>query len=342
MRYGKQTKRAVALALCVLAGSCVAFRNITKQAPARGLVFNHTVHTVQEEMACDDCHDLDADPFELPNHDLCAVCHEFDEDEPTPESCGLCHSRADYTVTEREHALSAEINFEHTAHLEADVACEACHANPDKPMSSMPSLKQQCMDCHGGTDPKLNECSVCHSEIDVDVRPKFRGTMRLLHDTPEVWMRIHGREAKMDEAFCTMCHAEKDDCSACHERNAPADHTVTWRRRTHGLHAGWDRSRCSVCHEEDSCRKCHSKTKPRSHRRSFGHPINSHCVQCHYPPENTGCTVCHEEIEHERALPSPHIIGLYPRRCGLCHPGGLPHAAPHLSNSTTKCIVCHK
>jgi hypothetical protein len=143
-------------------------------------------------------------------------------------------------------------------------------------------------------------------------------------------------------AYCSLCHDEQESCESCHTQNPPKDHTLAWRRKTHGLEATWDRASCAVCHEEDSCLKCHRNSTPSSHRAGWGSPLNRHCVNCHYPAEQSGCTVCHETIEHEDAMRSPHNLGIFPPNCNLCHPGGLPHQAPHLLNSTVHCVVCHK
>jgi len=198
------------------------------------------------------------------------------------------------------------------------------------------------MDCHGKTDPKMNACSFCHSELSKESVPKFRRGTRIAHDAPEVWELVHGREARADAAYCAMCHEDEKDCVECHRREAPKSHTVTWRRRTHGLQANWDRQKCAACHEEDMCVRCHANTEPSSHRSGFGNPVNSHCVQCHFPQQDNGCTVCHETIEHRQARPSPHSRGVFPADCGRCHPGGLPHRAPHPMNNSARCVVCHR
>lgn len=343
MNFNRKTLQlASGVAVIVYVAACVALNTRAPEANRadRGFRFPHDVH-IADGTECSTCHDFLAEsPMKL-DHAFCALCHEVPEEQPTAEACGYCHTRPDNSVSPRAPFLLAELKFDHRPHVEKEVACSVCHADPDaRPISAQP-LKAFCMDCHGEQQPSLNDCPVCHRELNVDVVPKFRRGMRLAHDAPQVWEHAHGREARVDTAFCAQCHAQEEDCEACHAVQKPMNHTVAWKRRTHGLHATWDRQSCAVCHEEDSCLKCHQNTQPDNHRGRFGAPVNTHCIQCHFPAQNTNCTVCHEEVRHRRALPSPHLFGVYPPDCARCHPGGLPTRAPHLTNSTVRCIVCH-
>lgn len=339
----KLSGKQIAIACLVLyLGACVALR-VTMPAETRvtdrGILFPHAAHT--EDMDCTVCHDFGAAEPMVFDHAFCANCHEIPEDAPSPEACGLCHTREDYEVLPRERFLMADLKFEHPPHAAQEVVCSVCHPEPDsKPFFTAPA-KPFCMDCHGDVRPELNECSVCHNEIDESTIPQFRLGMRIAHDAPEVWETIHGREARMDAAYCAMCHDREAFCQDCHDTNPPADHTLTWRRRTHGLMATWDRQNCSVCHEESSCLQCHQNTRPTSHRGRFGAPVNTHCASCHFPAEQNNCTVCHEDIAHPTARPSPHLFGIYPPNCAECHPGGIPTRAPHVNNSSVRCVVCH-
>jgi hypothetical protein len=336
----RKLKLAIGVALCVFLGACVAFRAQIAGPPDRGVRFNHALHA-EQGIGCADCHDMSTPETTIPGHDVCSICHEIPEDEPTAETCGLCHTRPDYTVDSLISRFRDEIIWSHDPHLAADVDCTTCHAEPDKRVIPPGDTMAWCMDCHGTHSPQLNECSVCHRELREDVVPKFRGDTRIAHDSPQVWQKVHGREARINEKYCSICHDVQNDCETCHRITKPDSHTMSFVRKTHGLQATWDRNKCTVCHEEDSCLKCHQNTKPTSHRGGFDSPVNSHCVQCHYPPQSTSCTVCHESIEHRSARPSPHILGIYPPNCAQCHPGGLPLQAPHIMNSTVRCIVCH-
>ena len=342
-RDPRKLKLAAAVAVCIFLGACVALRNQAPAAKDRGIKFPHPIH-VEQEIACTDCHDLSSEDTVMPGHDMCSVCHDINMDEPTEEMCGFCHTRDDFSFDPLE-LLSDEVIWSHDPHIAAEVACETCHEDPEAriippPATNPSAVMTWCMDCHEAQNAALNDCAVCHSQLRVDVRPAFRGETRIAHDAPEVWEQIHGREARIDAQYCAICHDTQDDCAACHNVTKPKSHTMSFVRKTHGLEATWDRAKCATCHEEDSCLKCHQNNEPSSHRGSFGSPLNTHCVQCHFE-DNNNCTVCHESIEHPSALPSPHVLGIYPQNCALCHPGGLPLQAPHVMNSSVSCIVCH-
>lgn len=325
--------------MAVLLGACATLTTMQNAHKDRGLKPPHKQHE-KEGLACEDCHAA-TEPGEpgMPNHDVCSTCHDFDEAKPD-ERCDQCHTWPDRTVGPRVKSLDAEIKFNHPAHTGKGVECAKCHADPDRARLPGGNLMKFCMDCHGATRPELNACRVCHSELDTTVRPKFRHGVRLPHDNPQLWESLHGRESRRDPDYCNLCHDQEASCEDCHRKNPPRSHTVAWRGRSHGLRASWDREKCSVCHEEDSCIKCHKNSQPNSHRGGWGEPLNRHCVNCHYPPSSTGCTVCHESIEHPKALASPHNLGIY-GQCGWCHPGGIPYRAPHMMNTSIRCLACH-
>jgi len=329
----------MALVGCLVLGSCVAGQIRGPKRAERGIIFDHDVHTAAN-IECAACHGFDPETPIGPSHELCGACHAIPEHAPTEAACGLCHTEPDYAVTPREARIDPERAFDHNPHLLAGIACDACHGHPDKNPLPGGWLKPMCLDCHDQVDPALNECSVCHERITKDTVPTMRQGARVLHDSKELWDYLHGRESNINPMYCAQCHTD-DECAQCHRVEKPRSHTTAFIRRTHGLQAGWDRNRCSVCHEEDSCLQCHRDTKPRSHRGGFEPPRNGHCVECHYPIEETNCTVCHERIDHQSADISPHVIGIYPPDCGRCHPAGLPHRAPHPLNPTTRCSECH-
>jgi hypothetical protein len=354
-RYRGQIRVAVVAGLVLYLGACVAWQELKpgSKKQARGMIFEHGFHEAME-LACTDCHDTSLEGESLiPTHDLCSLCHEISLEAPTQEACGLCHSDPEFKVIARELILSDEVIFSHTPHIVAEVDCATCHPNPNEGTLGAGPVMENCMDCHAQvnvaalTGPEavehadMNACEVCHTELSLETTPKFRSGERIPHDSPAVWALVHGRESLVDRQYCANCHEEEAFCVDCHRTTPPDDHTATWRRSTHGLHATWDRATCAVCHEEDSCVKCHRDTEPRSHRGGFGSPRNNHCVQCHMPIEENNCAVCHESIEHRDAPTSPHNIGLFPANCTRCHPIGAPGRAPHVTNATARCADCH-
>ena len=348
--------------LCLLLGACSAFRDAKRAKTDRGVVVNHALHAT-EGIDCTDCHELTkGQPAAIAGHDMCSICHTIPEDTAAldesvlVESCMVCHTKPDFSIVSRVAVLSDELKFDHSVHNAADVSCAVCHADPDKRALPVGRLKPLCMDCH--SRPRIvfasangsevskkafheNECAVCHRVLNIDTVPTSRDGVRLAHDVPRVWEKVHGMESHADPMFCAQCHDDEDHCAVCHRVTEPADHTLAWNRKPHGIQATWDRQRCSVCHEEESCSKCHRSSQPTSHRGTFDPPQSTHCVQCHFPPENN-CAICHEVIDHRSAPPTPHGSGGgSPGACALCHPGGLAGAVPHLVNMTTSCTFCH-
>jgi len=338
-RFRGHERKVLAGAMCLVLAACATLTTMKLARTDRGIKFSHPQH--KDAAGCTDCHGIAGADAQMPGHDVCSACHDFDVDKPDPKECGVCHTRADYAVEPRQKRLSDERIFSHAPHIEKKIECATCHPAPDK--STLPNVpvKPFCMNCHGSVDPALNECPVCHKEIRRDKVPTTRAGYRLAHDAPQIWEKTHGQEFRYDRAYCALCHDNQTFCQDCHQKTPPADHTIAWRRKPHGLRASWDRARCAACHDEDSCMKCHEHTQPSSHRGAWGSPINTHCANCHYPPQDNNCTVCHQEIEHREARPSPHEFGVYPSPCSVCHPGSNPFLAPHHVNSTTRCIFCH-
>ncbi|MFC1736605.1 cytochrome c3 family protein [Candidatus Hydrogenedentota bacterium] len=342
MFEGSKTKWVVAICLILLTGACMTFRNGSPSRPDRGLRFNHTVHDehADQGLECIDCHAFE-DDMPMPDHDFCSACHDFDEEDPTAETCGLCHTKKDYATAPRQKLLRSELKFTHGPHITEDDSCGKCHEDPDKKPFPSGSFKPFCMDCHEKAGVEMLECAVCHSETTKDTVPTHRGTVKISHDAPRIWENVHGRESQFAPEYCAICHETENFCEECHSANPPRSHTVSWRRKTHGIEASWDRGKCATCHEEDSCLICHQNTKPASHRSGWGGQRNTHCWSCHIETGGSNCTVCHESIEHESAGISIHNAGVFPENCSICHPGGVPTRAPHRLNQSASCTECH-
>ena len=357
-RYSSQVKVAATVAmLYAVLVACSTLREMTRATPNRGILVNHELHA-QEGLDCTDCHEFAPNQrASFAGHETCSICHEIPEDVISDASCALCHTRTDYSVAAKLVVLTDEIKFDHLVHASANVSCADCHADPDRQPLPAGRLKPLCMDCHeqtplapvliAGSDAgpaafQQNECAVCHREIGLDTVPTHRHGERIAHDSPHAWETMHGLASQADPEFCAHCHDEQENCAACHRITKPASHTPAWNRKMHGLQATWNRQSCSTCHEEDSCMKCHNSTQPTSHRGSFDSPQNTHCVQCHFPPENN-CAICHENFEHRSAPPTPHDAGGgFAGNCASCHPGGISGAVPHFINLTTSCRSCHR
>lgn len=302
--------------------------------------FPHRVHVVDNDLACTFCHGAvrSADEPGMPPPELCAPCHDrFDGDKPPERRVGAFYSERSRYRTVAVSGRTAEVRFSHRSHVTtAKLECARCHGDvaqqegvPLDPLAS----KSSCMDCHA-RHGMANACSDCHTTIDAAWRPPTHAAG---------WLRAHGvcamgtRERSVDR--CELCHQEGASCSACHHQMAPEDHDQTFRVRTHGLQASIDRSRCALCHTQDSCQQCHEMTRPRSHRGGFGFTQQRHCVGCHLPLGDTGCAVCHPAApSHDLATPLPadHTPAM---NCRACHGNGT--ALPHPDGGHS-CTACHR
>lgn len=331
--------RWIALALLVFVCACQAVFGFLEAGDA-GPRFPHAVHL--EEMDCSDCHDGSEDRADAGYPATtrgCMLCHEELDEGKDPDRTVAAFVENDVPIwAGRENAYAGEVVFDHAAHYEAEVDCEACHG-PQTDSGDVDLRirggKNACMDCHATTE-RGNDCAVCHRSLRVDVAPG---------DHDAMWGRAHGAHSRTmltgtGETTCAQCH-EDQSCTKCHLEEPPLDHTNFWRRRGHGLTAAIDRSKCTVCHQTDGCVRCHQTTEPMSHRGAFGPPTNRHCVSCHLSGAGQGCAVCHQSFpvhpQGERLpMNAAHMAASSPGDCLTCHVG-LPHFNPG-----GDCRACHQ
>jgi hypothetical protein len=326
---------ALLLTMATLTG-CMMFG--AKPVVKRDYAFSHRAH-IALDIECTDCHsgaDSSDEPG-MPKPGTCRICHA-DRDAEKPEG-----QRVDVLFVDgalqavRRGALTDEVVFSHQRHVESGVACDACHvgiAENDDALALPAASMDACTQCHA-TRSVSNACATCHTQIDSDVRPPSHGGN---------WSQLHGRvcRAGADRVMdrCELCHRETD-CASCHMTVMPPDHTNQWRRVGHGVSASLDRDRCATCHRPDSCASCHANVQPLSHTGQFGSPRNTHCLGCHEPLRNEGCSACHASTpSHALAKPKPpgHTPSMNCRQCHI--PGGTQPPMPHVDNGQN-CNDCH-
>lgn len=326
---------ALAVIAWLLAGACLTFPSPRRSEPS----FPHRVHVVDNQLECRFCHGgaKVADRPGMPPPEVCAPCHDrFDGDKPAERRVAAFFDGGRYRVVAAS-GLTEDVRFSHGQHAgAARIACETCHGDvgeqTDVPLAPLAS-KARCMQCHQQRGV-ANDCATCHRDIDASWRPPSHRPG---------WLRAHGGMVPMGERQsvhrCELCHEDATGCNACHQQMAPRDHDQTFRLRTHGLQASIDRTRCAVCHTQDSCEQCHQNTRPRSHRGGFGFGAQRHCTSCHFPLQDNGCYVCHRSAaSHELAAPLPgdHSPAM---NCRLCHGNGV--ALPHPDGGHV-CTACHR
>jgi len=324
--------RLAAGGLALLFCGCV----LSRFGEEEELAFSHRIHVQGEQLECAMCHEdleLDDDPG-MPPVDACLLCHEeLDADKPAERRAEALFVDGVFQAVHAS-ALDGEVVFSHLRHVEAEVACSACHEGIDaneRVDQDLAVSMASCIACHEAED-KPAACATCHSVIDEGWKPPSH---------TDAWKRAHGPRARAGSTVpaesCSLCHKE-ETCASCHRVEQPESHTHGFRLKGHGLLARMDRTSCAVCHEPSSCEACHAETLPASHGGMWGGTKSLHCLGCHTPLEQNGCFVCH------KATPSHALAPVKPdwhnpaMNCQGCHGRGLPLS--HVDNGEN-CNLCH-
>ncbi|HEX5050726.1 MAG TPA: cytochrome c3 family protein [Planctomycetota bacterium] len=298
--------------------------------------FNHVVHA-KEGLECGDCHTTweSEDAPGMPARGGCKLCHEAIDEQKPPERRIDVLFDGDTFKARRVSALASEIVFSHRQHAAKPIECKACHTGIEQNEYVDGSLAldmRDCVDCHRQQNV-ASECSTCHQQLRVDFPPDSHLFQ---------WKKMHGRTVRAHGSGtandCSLCHTEAT-CTTCHQSEMPDNHDNYFRRRAHGLLARMDRQNCAACHRSDSCDTCHQETRPMNHMGSFSSTLNTHCLSCHLPVQNSECFTCHRGTpSHDLATPKPpdHTPGM---NCRQCHGMGQP--LPHVDKGDD-CNICHR
>ncbi len=182
--------------------------------------FSHDTH--RPDTDCERCHggvtaSLDAKSRHLPKMGLCMECHVTPL---TMQGCDLCHQPQDELLP-----ASHDPDWVMMHAAAGKGRCAQCHS------------EDQCEDCHTGTDGEIifhdvnhllthgldyrmqsSDCAVCHTDY---------ASCRDCHDSNQIlplWHLdieyregVHGAEALIDPAYCTLCHGEATQAASCDE-----------------------------------------------------------------------------------------------------------------------------
>lgn len=240
--------------------------------------FSHQIHA-EAEVGCADCHSgvseaISLDSRLLPEKDICAGCHDVDDD----ENCETCHYE---DINEPLVQKKSSLFFNHKFHVEEkELDCESCHkglttvAYSSEAKEANPAM-DNCFSCHNDISQASNTCEVCHKST-ADLIPGN-------HKTAD-FKRNHKFANGNDN--CQMCHSE-DFCQSCHVSTTSIDalntkddfytpfsphklkadvkqqqitlvHDLSYRF-THGIDAKGKSSECQTCHNTETfCSECHN------------------------------------------------------------------------------------
>jgi len=329
------SRRQVAPAALLASAAALAGCVLLEGARGRELAFSHRVHVVDQRLDCFSCHE-DARMAEepgMPPLDQCLVCHEeIDAEKPEARRVESLF-RGERFDAAHASRLDDEVIFSHRAHT-GYAECGACHAGIEESERIGREVAvgmAACMDCHERRGAPT-ACESCHREIRAEREPES-------HE--HAWLQMHGQVVRAASERtadnCQLCHQDSS-CIACHMEDPPKSHTIFFRRRGHGLIAALDREGCAVCHRSDSCERCHRETLPASHTGAWGGTMSLHCLACHVPLKEEGCSACHVATpSHALAAPKPpdHNPAM---NCRMCH--GVTVPLPHVDNGDD-CNICH-
>ena len=186
----------------------------------------------------------------------------------------------------------------------------------------------------------------------------------------------HGLHASQSGTDCSYCHQAAlpeqpghgrvalgpEDCQACHAGRIRSPHPSRWQQQ-HGAQAQAQRQSCNVCHDANSCARCHGLSMPHPQNWQAVHGQSALqrsdvCDQCH---KQSMCTSCHGTV-----LPHP---GDWTQKhgptyrgnqqlcwrchtgqnCAQCHGVVMPHPSNwqdlHGKSATrapAQCATCHQ
>jgi len=215
-----------------------------------------------------------------------------------------------------------DLKFSHTKHLTDDrnvgISCETCHIGIDEKTSiaqlDIPSM-WDCTMCHESSrtssDYRISKCSVCHTQIAAGRKPRNHTLTERPFDHTAAFRIRHAEAARAPNAKCAFCHEfvsglrprlqsvtrteerplPNGSCDECHSVMRPKSHTIRWRNDLHGRMAAMDRVSCAVCHQPDTCERCHNE-RPRSHNPINAFVNGGHRFQAQV--NQRSCFTCHE------------------------------------------------
>jgi len=263
------------------------------------IIFPHDLH-FENDVECATCHaaaasSLTASDRLLPDMDICADCHDIDDD----EQCSLCHTNVEL-AGEYEIAVFGAERFAHAPHLVEDQSCAGCHGEPAATHPQLPG-KPDCRACHETADDYA-DCRLCHG-ADYALVPDSHGPS---------WQNGHGLLARADEGACYQCHTE-NTCQECHNGDnvRPRSHRLNYTY-DHALDARGNEMLCATCHQEATyCSNCHiaERVLPQNHSQAGWVTSNGggrHATEGVFELES--CIACHD-------------TGATEPSCARCHTG---------------------
>ncbi len=151
--------------------------------------------------------------------------------------CFKCHPQ------EKLYTRDQNLIFNHQRHLKKEIVCHTCHRNEGAQVYI--PVKEDCIDCHAEIGIPAS-CKTCHKDTEI-LKPDSHKGGDFEH--------LHGKMG-LELTTCSSCHGKKRFCYDCHGVEMPHsdDYILIHPSRVKG-----EPQRCSLCHGDQSCEKCHSE-----------------------------------------------------------------------------------
>jgi hypothetical protein len=359
------------------------------------LAFDHKVHVSDNGVPCEACHEKalgserSVDRL-TPTKEGCGSCHAAGRNASREEqlkTCQICHPGYEpiwpegvagsdtAKVTNPPPAIvlpRPNLKMNHAAHVEAQIACLACHIGVDKVElatreNALP-LMATCLTCHDGRRAS-KRCATCHLAVPTGrlrldfPAGKLRPSGRYYGDAHDArFVKDHASLARARRPYCESCHSRKD-CSDCHTGYLRPGrvHPSNWSL-VHPVRARGNELDCSSCHRLQSfCADCHvrsgvvssgpaafDRSKGSFHSAGWIDPGPGRRGQPRSPEHHAyqaqrnirTCVSCHTESD----CIACHAAGTLNRLGSPVspHPSGFKEAcAPRKRSNETMCQKCH-
>ncbi len=147
-------------------------------APAQPIPFSHELHAGTMKISCQYCHSgVDKSRHAgIPSVETCMGCHKVTRtDRPAIQELTRIYNSGEALPWKRVHTLPDHVFFDHRPHVNAGVACQACHGEVQtmKVLTREMGLRMSnCLACHRDPhaalpkDSKITRaaehCAACH------------------------------------------------------------------------------------------------------------------------------------------------------------------------------------
>jgi hypothetical protein len=222
-----------------------------------------------------------------------------DFDRPIVPRCLECHSSS------FENQAPPENRYSKTG-MVLGVSCEKCHGPGSEHVARFRSASPPADPAEFAiVNParlsrarQLDVCALCHNGAGESLAAPLGFTpgddlakyIAFSRWDPKARVDVHARQVPLLEASRCFRSSKTMTCTTCHDVHTPQRETASFA------------SRCLACHGVESCR-----VFPK-----LGHAIDTRCVDCHMPLQETGKIVARVDGTTVRPKVRNHRIAIYP------------------------------